>query len=80
MRSDFDYTNKDLFGPVVFRPSFNGAEAIDANQAWSLFFTAGKEDKALGTNAESGRLFNNLLMAVAAVGILGGAIFTARPF
>lgn len=80
MRSDFDYTNKDLFGPVVFRPTFNGSEVISTNQAWSLFFTAGQEDKALGNNAESGQLFNNLLIAVAVVGVLGGTIFTAKPF
>lgn len=81
MRSDFDYNNKDLFGPVVFRPSFNGSDdAISANQAWSLFFTAGQEDKALGTNAESGRLFNNVLIAIAVVGVVGGTIFTAKPF
>jgi hypothetical protein len=77
MRSDFDFSNKDLFGPVVFRPSFNGSEAIDANQAWSLFFTAGKEDKALGSNAESGRLFNNILIATSVVGILGALVFTS---
>ncbi|TVP65990.1 MAG: hypothetical protein EA342_13055 [Leptolyngbya sp. LCM1.Bin17] len=77
MQSDFNFSNKDLFGPVVFRPSFNCAEMINANQAWSLFFTGGKEDKALGNNAESGRLFNNILIATGAVGVLGALVFTS---
>ncbi len=80
MNSDFDYSNPDLFGPVVFRPGFNQAERIDVNQAWSLFFTAGKEDKVLGTSPESGRLFNNLLVAVGVVGVVGASIFTGSPF
>ncbi|NJL47710.1 MAG: hypothetical protein HC929_09800 [Leptolyngbyaceae cyanobacterium SM2_5_2] len=79
MRSDFDYSSQGLFGPVVFRPGFNQAEVINANQAWSLFFTAGKEDKMLGTSPESGRLFNNLLIAVGIVGVVGASIFTASP-
>lgn len=77
MNSDFDFSNQDLFGPVVFRPTFNGAEDINANQAWSLFFTAGKEDKKLGFNAESGRLFTNLLAAVVVAGSIGAVIFTS---
>lgn len=77
MISDFDFSNRDLFGPVIFRPSFNQAEAINANQAWSLFFTAGQEDKKLGFNAEAGRLFTNLLAAIVVTGVIGGAIFTS---
>ncbi|MFQ4138548.1 hypothetical protein PGN35_019760 [Nodosilinea sp. PGN35] len=77
MATDFDFSNKELFGPVVFRPGFNQAEAINANQAWSLFFTAGQEDKKLGFNVEAGRLFTNLLAATAVSGILGAAIFTS---
>ncbi|NJL49674.1 MAG: hypothetical protein HC929_22370 [Leptolyngbyaceae cyanobacterium SM2_5_2] len=77
MTTDFDFSSQELFGPVVFRPSFNQAEAISANQAWSLFFTAGQEDKKLGFNAEAGRLFTNLLVATAVSGVIGAAIFTS---
>lgn len=77
MTTDFDFSNKDLFGPVVFRPDFNNAEAINTNQAWSLFFTAGKEDKKLGFNSEAGRLFTNLLAAVVVAGSIGAILFTS---
>ncbi|MBR8826429.1 MAG: hypothetical protein DSM107014_00750 [Gomphosphaeria aponina SAG 52.96 = DSM 107014] len=68
--------NKDLFSPVVFRSDFNNFEAINANQAWSLFFTAGKEDKELGFEPEIGRFFTNLLIAVGVTGIIWGLFFT----
>jgi len=61
----------------VFRPGFNSAEQINANQAWSLFFTAGQEDKGLGFNAEAGRLFTNLLAGIVVAGSLGAAVFTS---
>ncbi len=77
MNSDFDFSNKDLFGPVIFRPAFNSAEDINANQAWSLFFTAGQEDKKLGFNVEAGRLFTNLLAAVVVAGGIGAVLFTS---
>jgi hypothetical protein len=77
MTTDFDFSSKDLFGPVIFRPSFNQAEDINANQAWSLFFTAGQEDKKLGFNSEAGRLFTNLLAAIVVTGSLGAIIFTS---
>ena len=66
MRTDFNYPSSDLIGAVVFRPSFNNFEKISLNQAWSLFFTAGTEDKVLGTEVELGKFFTNLLVAVAA--------------
>jgi hypothetical protein len=77
MTSDFDFSSTDLFGPVIFRPSFNRAEPINANQAWSLLLTAGQEDKQLGFNAEAGHLFTNLLVAIVVTGAIGGAIFTS---
>jgi hypothetical protein len=58
MIPDLDFKNPDLFGPVVFRPTFNNFETINVNQAWSLLFTSGEEDKALGFNPEAGRFFN----------------------
>lgn len=70
MRTDFDYPNKNLLGTVVFRPSFAHGETININQAWSLFFTAGQDDKLLGQQVELGRFFTNLLIAVVVTGIL----------
>jgi hypothetical protein len=75
MRTDFDFPQQQLLGPVVFRPDFNQFEAIGTNQAWSLFFTVGKEDKALGVNAEAGRFFTNVLIAIGAAGILWTTLF-----
>ncbi|MDT9177939.1 MAG: hypothetical protein P5702_06315 [Limnospira sp. PMC 1291.21] len=77
MKTDFNFPNKYLIRPVIFRPDFNStSEVITANQAWSLFFTGGQEDKALGYNAEYGRFFTNLLMAIAVSGAIGALIFT----
>ncbi|WP_008311225.1 hypothetical protein [Leptolyngbya sp. PCC 6406] len=76
MRSDLDFPRQELLGPVVFRPTFNRSEAISGNQAWSLFFTAGQEDKILGYNSETGRLFTNLLVAVASAGVVWAILFT----
>lgn len=64
MKTDFDYPNKYLLGAVVFRPVFNNFERINANQAWSLLFTLGQEDKALGSGPELGRFLTYLLIAV----------------
>jgi len=76
MKTDFDFSNKYLVGPVVFRPDFNAdAETISGTQAWSLFFTAGQEDKAFGLSSEAGRFFTNLLLAAGAAGILWSFLF-----
>ncbi|MBC1237870.1 hypothetical protein [Nostoc sp. 2RC] len=76
MKTDFDFPKKDLIGPVVFRPDFNNFETINLNQAWSLFFTAGQNDKALGEEAELGNFFTNLLIAVVVTGSLWGIYFS----
>lgn len=77
MNADLDIlNNKDLFAPVVFRSDFNKFEPINANQAWSLFFTAGNEDKELGFEPEVGRFFTNLLIAAGVMGSLWGVVFT----
>ena len=77
MNSDYDvYANKDLFAPVVFRSDFNSFTPISGNQAWSLFFTGGKEDKGLGVNPESGRFFTNALIAIGVVGGLWASCFS----
>jgi hypothetical protein len=75
MRTDFDFREPSLFGPVVFRPSFNNFETISVTQAWSLFFTASQEDKALGFSQEVGRFFTNALLAIAGTGILWTLVF-----
>ncbi|MGV0102155.1 hypothetical protein [Nostoc sp. DSM 114167] len=76
MRTDFDFPKQDLIGPVVFRPDFTNFEKINLNQAWSLFFTAGQDDKALGQEIELGKFFTNLLIAVGVTGILWGTFFS----
>ncbi|ARV60801.1 hypothetical protein BZZ01_21225 [Nostocales cyanobacterium HT-58-2] len=76
MRTDFDFPKKELLGPVVFRPDFNSFESININQAWSLFFTAGQEDKALGPNAELGKFLTYLLIAIALAGSLWTTVFS----
>ncbi|MBD2093102.1 hypothetical protein H6F67_24965 [Microcoleus sp. FACHB-1515] len=77
MRTDLDFRDRSLFGSVVFRSTFNRFEPITATQAWSLFFTASREDKALGFNPELGRFFNYLLLAIVTTGILWSVWF--RP-
>ncbi|MFN6561868.1 MAG: hypothetical protein RMY28_019020 [Nostoc sp. ChiSLP01] len=76
MRTDFNFPKQDLIGPVVFRPDFTNFEKINLNQAWSLFFTAGQDDKALGQEIELGKFFTNLLIAVGVTGILWGTFFS----
>ncbi|KYC43037.1 hypothetical protein WA1_13115 [Scytonema hofmannii PCC 7110] len=76
MITDFDFPKKDLVGPVVFRPEFNNFQQIGVNQTWSLFFTAGQEDKALGQKAEFGKFFTYLLIALGVAGSIGASIFT----
>ncbi len=75
MTNDFDYRAPELFGPVVFRPSFNKFEPINETQAWSLFFTASREDKILGFNGETGRFFTYSLLALIVVSALANFIF-----
>jgi hypothetical protein len=76
MRTDFDYTQTELVGPVVFRPDFNSnSEPINSNQAWSLFFTGGNDENALGFNLELGAFFTNLLIAIAVAGTLWATLF-----
>ncbi|MGF1542380.1 MAG: hypothetical protein ACFCU5_18380 [Pleurocapsa sp.] len=77
MQTDFDtIRNKDLFAPVVFRSDFNQGEQINTNQAWSLFFTAGQEDKSLGFQPELGNFFTNSLIAVGVTGTIWGLFFS----
>ncbi len=71
MKTDFDiFDNQDLFAPVIFRSQFNDFETLSTDRAWSLFFTAGQEDKALGLKSELGWFFSNFLIATGISGIL----------
>lgn len=76
MKTDFDFPKKDLIGPVVFRPNFNEFETINVNQAWSLFFSAGQDDKVLGQEKELGKFFTNILIAVGLTGSLWATFFS----
>jgi hypothetical protein len=70
MKNDFDYPKKHLIGTMVFRPDFKNFETINANQAWSLFFSGGKDDNGLGQEIEFGKVFTNLLIAIGVTGML----------
>ncbi|GAC1505876.1 MAG: hypothetical protein NVS2B14_18010 [Chamaesiphon sp.] len=75
MKTDLDIARRLVFAPTIFNPDFNNFAPITANQAWSLFFTAGRDDATLGDNPEIGRLFNNILLAVVSTFIVGAFIF-----
>ena len=75
MRTDFDFPQRDLLGPVVFRPNFNNFEIINVNQAWSLFFSGGQDDNKLGRGTELGRFFTNSLIAIGVTGTLWAVYF-----
>ncbi|MGF1490526.1 MAG: hypothetical protein ACFBSE_25830 [Prochloraceae cyanobacterium] len=65
MTTNFEIiTNQEKVAPVVFRSYFNDFRDINANEAWSLFFTAGKKDKLLGLNRGLGILFTMLLFGI----------------
>ena len=76
MKTDFDLTGRYFFAPTVFNSDFNNFAPINANQAWSLFLTAGRDDAALDANPELGRFLNNVLLAIAVTGILGASFFS----
>ena len=75
MKTDFDITRSYVAAPTIFNADFNNFAPITANQAWSLFFTVGRDDAALGSNPELGRFFNNILLAIAVTVVLGGCFF-----
>jgi hypothetical protein len=76
MRTNVGLTNPSLFSPVVFKSGFNHFEKINATQAWSLLWTGGREDKALGLSPIVGRFFNLSLIVIASM----LWIFLFRPF
>lgn len=81
MRTDFDIAQSYIStasAATVFKPEFNSFAGITANQAWSLFFTAGRDDTALGSNPELGKFFNNILKAVVVAVVVAGLAFHYR--
>ena len=77
MKTDFTFDQRNFFAATVFNADFNSFAPLTANQAWSLFFTLGQDDAALGDNAEVGRFFNNITLAIVAAFVLGASIFSA---
>ncbi len=75
MRTNVSLTNPSLLSPVVFGLSFNNFQKINATQAWSMLFTGGRENKALGLSSTVGRFFNLSLIAIAIAGILWTFLF-----
>ncbi|MBD1924711.1 hypothetical protein H6F74_00185 [Trichocoleus sp. FACHB-90] len=75
MKTDFNLDVRSVSAPTVFNADFNNFAPITANQAWSLFFTAGQDDAVLGDSPELGRLFNNILKAVVFTVIVGACTF-----
>jgi hypothetical protein len=75
MKTDLNFPNNYLTGPIVFRSAFNASSPINANQAWSLFFTAGQADNVFSGNTGVGRFFTNVLLAVGAAGVLWALVF-----
>ncbi|MBW4562340.1 MAG: hypothetical protein KME32_14545 [Mojavia pulchra JT2-VF2] len=75
MINDLDFKSPELFGPVVFRPDFNSFKAINASQAWSLFFTGGREDKKLDSNPRISLLFTSILLGLGVSGFARTLIF-----
>jgi hypothetical protein len=77
MQDSTQFDNNYLWDPVVFRPGFNENNGkLNANQAWSLFFSAGKADKVLGSNPELGRFCTNLLIATGVAVAIWGSFFS----
>ncbi len=61
--------------PVVFQPKFNDhSETLSATRAWSLFFTGGKSELALGSEPVFGRAATAATVAIAAVGAISSVV------
>ncbi len=75
METRFAYEGQDLYTPVVFRSDFNNFAKLSATQAWSMFFTASQEERALGSNPEVGRFFTNLLIAAGVAFVVGSIAY-----
>lgn len=56
MKTDFNLDIRSVSAPTVFNADFNNFAPITANQAWSLFFTAGQDDAVLGDSPVLGHI------------------------
>lgn len=77
MKTNMTVNPRYSFASTVFNPDFCNFAPINANQAWSLFFTLGQDDAALDANVELGRFFTYVLLAIAVTGVIGACIFTS---
>lgn len=75
METKFDFNSQNLFKPIAFREDFNQFARLSQTQAWSMFFTASREDNALGFKKAVGRFWTGLLIAAIVESILGVTIF-----
>jgi hypothetical protein len=75
METKFEFSGKNLFTPIAFREDFNNFAKISETQAWSMFFTASREDNALGFSRSAGRFWTGLVVATVVEAILGVTIF-----
>ncbi|WP_414590423.1 hypothetical protein [Anabaena sp. CCY 9614] len=64
MTHNLNFKSPQLFSPVVFSSEFNSFKSINASQAWSLFFTGGREDRKLDSNPRISLLFTSVLLAL----------------
>ncbi len=75
MKTNSEFDSRFSYASTVFNADFNNFAPINANQAWSLFLTAGRDDAALGDNPEVGRFFNNILKAVVFTAVVAPFVF-----
>lgn len=60
----------------IFTPEFNQFEAINATQAWSLFFSISSNDEILGQKPSVGRYITLGLVSALIAGVLQAALGT----
>ncbi len=75
METKFDFNGKNLFTPIAFREDFNQFARLSKTQAWSMFFTASREDNALGFSKNIGRFCTGLFIASVVEAVQGVTIF-----
>lgn len=75
METKFEFSGQALFTPIAFREDFNQFARLSETQAWSLFFTASREDNALGFSRSAGRFWTGLVVAAIVESIIGIVIF-----
>ena len=79
MKTELNRTTKPIApsNPVIFEPNFNShQQTLNATQAWSLFFTGGKADNALGFEPTLGRVFTLITVAIPTASIVSSVFLT----